>query len=265
MKQFLLLFTLMAAICSCSNNQEQPVIKTDKIPEQEKEMRDAIAKYPDSAVLKATLIQYFEDNGSYEMAIAELDKWLKKDSTQPQLWDKMGELYMGTDDTVKAIPYYKKAIGIYPDPKYIMTLGWIYATRKDSNALVMADALLFGKKAAAEREALLIKGIYYSAVGQQQKALGFFDQCLAIDYTYTNAYREKGITLYEMGRYADALQVLNRGVTVQNNFAEGYYWMARCLEKLNRLDEAIDNYKTALLYDHDYDEAKDALGRLGVK
>ena len=76
------------------------------------------------------------------------------------------------------------------------------------------------------------------------------------------AYREKGIALYDMGKYEDAVIVLDKAVTLQNNFDEGYYWLGRCLEKLNKPNEAIEEYKMALLYAPDYVEAKEALERL---
>ena len=86
-----------------------------------------------------------------------------------------------------------------------------------------------------------------------------------MDYTYMFAYREKGVALYDMGRYEDALKVLSKAVTVENNFDEGYYWMGKCYQRLGRRDEAIQSYQTALMYDGDFTEAKDSLHSLGVR
>jgi tetratricopeptide (TPR) repeat protein len=143
-----------------------------------------------------------------------------------------------------------------------MSQGWLYAKTKNDMALAMAGALLVGKNAKADKEANLIKGLYYSSIGDKQKAITFFDNCLALDYTFMFAYREKGITLYEMGKYEEALKVLDKAVTLQNKFDEGYYWMGRCFEKLNKTSDAIESYKTALLYNPDFVEAKDALAKL---
>ena len=40
--------------------------------------------------------------------------------------------------------------------------------------------------------------------------------------------------------------------------------MGRCFEKLGNKEEAIENYKQALVLSPDYVEAKDALAKLGV-
>ena len=251
--------------CACNNSgNEQPVTKQE-MSVQEKEMKDDIARYPDSMLLRETLIQYYQDNDSITLAFEELGKAMKKDSNDARLWNKNAELYIKQKDTASAIQSYQKAIAIFPDPQYIMPVGWLYAQTKDSMALEMAAALLKNNKAHAEKEALLIKGLYYSATGNKQKALNLFDSCLALEYTYMFAYREKAIVLYDLGKYEEALKVLDKAVTVQNKFDEGYYWMGRCYEKLNRIKDAIDSYHSALLYNPDYDEAKDALRKLGVK
>ena len=131
-------------------------------------------------------------------------------------------------------------------------------------ALQMADALLIGKKANADKEAFFIKGLYYSFINEKIKAISYFDKCLALNYTFMDAYREKAIALYDFGKYEEALAVLDKAITLQNNFDEGYYYSGQCLEKLNRKDEAIQAYQNALVYDPDYIEAKDALGKLGA-
>jgi tetratricopeptide (TPR) repeat protein len=265
MKQLFSSLFIITLLAACNNAAtEQPLTKQE-IPALEKEMKETIAKFPDSMLLRENLIQYYQDNGTIDLALAELNNAIQKDTADARLWDKKAELYIDQKDTIKAIRSYEKAIDIFPDPQYIMSLGWLYAQTKDSTALAMADALLLGKNAHAEKEALLIKGLYFSAKGNKQKALAFFDNCLALDYTYVLAYREKAIVLYDMAKYEEALKVLDRAVTLQNKFDEGYYWMGRCFEKLNRTNDAIDSYKSALLYNPDYDEAKDALGKLGVK
>jgi tetratricopeptide (TPR) repeat protein len=264
MKPLLILF-LATSFMACNNaGNEQPVTKAE-IPVQEKEMKEAISKYPDSLLLREALIQYYQDNGSVEMALAELNKAIQKDTINPTLWDKKAELQIEQKDTSGAIQSYNTAIDIYPDPQYIMAVGWLYAQKKDSTALMMADALLIGKKARAEKEALLIKGLYFSATGNKKQALRFFDGCLALDYTFMLAYREKAIVLYDLQQYETAIGVLDKAVTLQNKFDEGYYWQGRCYEKLNKKSEAIEAYQTAVLYNPDYLEAKDALSKLGVK
>jgi tetratricopeptide (TPR) repeat protein len=264
MKQITGLFFAVIVFCSCNNNNNEPVTQ-QTIPAQEKEMKDAIAKYPDSVLLKQNLIQYYQDNGSLEMALTETNKALAKDSGDASFWDKKAELYALQDDTANAIKSYEHAIAVYPDPQYVMSLGWLYAKTKNNKALELADALLEANKAHAEKEGMLIKGLYYAATGDSKQALTYFDNALSMDYNFMFAYREKAIVLYDMSKYDESIAVLTKAVTLQNKFDEGYYWMAKCYEKKNDIENAIKNYKIALLFNPDYIEASDALGKLGVK
>ncbi len=240
-----------------------PAATAAATPAKEQELREAILQYPDSGLLRKTLVQYFEDNGNYDVALNELNMMIARDTADATLLDKKAQLYLLKDDTAKAILAYEKALEIFPEPEYVMSVGWLYAKTKNIKALEVADALLMADKAKAAKEALLIKGLYYSSTGDKQKALTAFNTCLALDYTFMLAYREKAIILYETGKYEEAIKVLDKATTLQNNFDEGYYWLGQCYEKLNRKDAAVESYRTAIMYNADFAEAKDALVKLG--
>ena len=65
-------------------------------------------------------------------------------------------------------------------------------------------------------------------------------------------------------QYVDALKVLELSLVIKKTNEEAYYWMGRCFEKLDKKEQAIQNYQLALQMAPDYIEAKDALGKLGV-
>src|SRR5665647_118646 len=134
--------------------------------------------------------------------------------------------------------------------------------RQYPDSLMIVDELLQSNKTKSAKDAWFIKGLYFNYNNEPKKAIPYLDSCLDKDYTYMYAYREKAIVLYTLAKYNDALDVLKRAVTIQNNYDEGYYWMGKCYEKLNRKEDAIESYQNALLYDKDYTEARDALNKL---
>lgn len=264
MKKTAFVFLSACSLLACDENGEKKKV-TATTPSQEQQLLDAINKYPDSFQLKGTLIQYYSENGNYDAALGVVDKAIAKDSLNPDLWDLMGSLQFQNEDTLNAIRSFERAVKILPDPQFIIALGTLYAQTRNPLALKMADSLLAVDKTNANKESLFIKGLFYTNTNEKLKAISYFDQCLSISFTYMDAYREKAIALYDLGKYNDALAVLDKALTIQNRFDEGYYYSGKCLEKLNRIPEAIESYQNALKIDPDYLEAKDALGKLGIK
>ena len=258
------MFFVAAIYCTACNNTANDAEDTT-MPAQEKQLRDSVKQYPDSMLLQENLIQYFRENNNYGQAIAETDKAIKKNSHSARLWDIKATLYFLNKDTVNAATAFEKAIAIEPQPVYKISLGLIYAQTKNAKAIELADALLKDSAARAGKQAQFIKGFYYSYQGDYKKAIAYFDTCLAIDYTYTDAYKEKAICLYNLAQYKEAIQSLDKAVALQSTYDEAYYWLGRCYEKINQPKDAIMNYQTAVQIDPDYAEAKDALARLGVK
>lgn len=259
---FFLLFLI--SVMSC-NNSEQKVTDAAAPVSKEKELQDAISKFPDSILLREQLVQYYRDSGSYENALAATDEAIKKDSLNARLWDMKATLYFENEDTLNAIGAFEKAVRILPAPEYLMSLGTLYAQTKNARALAVSDLLAKVENGKTVKESIFIRGLYFSYAGEKAKAISFFDQCLATDYSFMPGYLEKAIALYDLGKYEESVKVLDKAVTLQNNFDEGYYWRGRCLEKLNKPAEAIEEYRTALMYSPDYSEAKEALARLNAK
>lgn len=253
------MFSIFTLSCNDNTEQQAPP-QTSTVTA----LKENAARYPDSLMLTEKLIEYYSNNGDYDSGLSIVNSAIQKDSDIAELWDMKATLHYQNEDTPEAVKAFETAIRIYPLPEYLKSLGIIYAQTKNMRAIEIADALVQANK-ASEKDALFIKGLYYSYTNNKEKAITLFDSCLRIDYTYMFAYREKAIILYEKNKPEDALQVLTRAVTVQNNFDEGYYWMGKCYEKLNQTQQAIESYQTALMYDKNFIEAKDALVRLGVR
>ena len=262
---YLFFFGVIAICFSCNNNEESTHVSSPNQNKNDVQLKQDITKYPDSLLLIEKLIQYYREEGAYDSALAVTDNAIKRAPDLAGLWDIKATLHFENEDTINAARSFEKAIDIAPLPEYIISLGTIYAQIKNPKALVLADALIGADKAKAAKEAIFIKGLYYNYTNDKKKAIALFDSCIRMDYTYMFAYREKAIALYDQAKYQDAVKVLRKAVTVQNNFDEGYYWLGNCYKKLNKKEEAIQSYHTALMYDKDFIEARDSLKTLEGK
>ncbi|MEO6820595.1 MAG: tetratricopeptide repeat protein [Ginsengibacter sp.] len=265
LKCFLLCFSI-SYFLACNNVDKKEIASTQQSQEERKvALRDAFKKYPDSTSLMLDLIGIYRDEGNYDTAMIITDREIKKDSLNAFLWNLKGTLYFENNDTLNAIRSLHEAVAIYPDSDYLISLGMIYAEIRNANALIIADELLKSDKGKLQKNALFIKGLYYNFKEEPVIAIPYFDKVLQLDFNYMYAYREKAIALYNLKKYKDAVEVLKRAVTLQNNFDEGYYWMGKSYEKMGMIEEAIQNYENALLYDKDYVEAREALTQLKKK
>jgi tetratricopeptide (TPR) repeat protein len=251
---------ILFIIFSCNNNVKeiQPSLPSNSTAA----LKNSIKQYPDSLLLVQSLIEAYRDEGSYDTALFLTDEQIKKDTGNAYLWNMKATLHFEYGDTLEAINAMEQAINIYPLPEYLVALGTIYAEVKNQKSLIIADGLLKINRVKSGKDAMFIKGLYYSYNNDKRKAITYFDSSLQMDFTYMFSYREKAIALYDLGKYEVAIEVLKRAVTVQNNFDEGYYWLGKCYEKTGKKDDAIQSYQTALLYDKDFEEAKDALNKL---
>jgi tetratricopeptide (TPR) repeat protein len=252
---------ILVIIISCNDNSKDKVQLS--LPENFKEsLKIAIKEFPDSLLLVQNLIEAYRNEGSYDSALTLTDDQIKKDSNNAYLWNMKATLHFENDDTLNAINALEHAVDIYPLPEYLIALGTIYAEEKNPKSLIIANGLLKANRVKSGADAMFVKGLYYSYTNDKPKAINYFDSSLHMDFAYMFSYREKAIALYDMGKYETALDVLKRAVTVQNNFDEGYYWMGKCYEKLGNKGDAIQSYQTALLYDTNFTEAKEALNKL---
>lgn len=223
-----------------------------------------IQKYPDSLLLREQLIQLYRDAGNYDSAIKNCDSLISRFPGYYKGWSIRSKLQFEKGDSLAALPSMERAAILLPSPGNLIELGSLMAVLKDERTTAVADKLMSGT-ATARQEGLLIKGIYYNNIGNYDSAIVFLNECLQLSYTNMNAYREKSIALYGKGQFNEALETLDKAITVQNNFSEGYFYSGKCLEKLNRNAEALKAYETALaLENNDYQEASEAIERLSA-
>ncbi len=256
---FILILSILITAC---NGDETPQITEDTPAKSISDLEKAVKHYPDSAVLVQDLIQAYRNEGNYDSAISFTKRIANRDTANAYLWNILATLYYENGDTLHTVDALEHAIAIYPVPEYYVALGTVFAEMRNKNALSIADLLLDRLSEKNYDDAYFIKGLYYNYISAPQKAITMLDSCLALNYTYMYAYREKGIALYDLKKYREAVSVLKRAVTLQNNFDEGYFWMGRVYEKLNLKDSAIEAYQNALLYDKNYVEARRALDNL---
>ena len=219
-------------------------------------------KFPADPNFAGQEAELFTQSGRMEEAIGLYDDILRTDSLNFEAWKEKGLLLERKGDTANAIVALRKAYTIAPTNTYGLELALLYADSRDPAALTLCDAILRKDSAHDLPDPFLIRGIYYSNVGQYKKAIMQFDSCIGRDWKFADAYLEKGIALFKQKEYQPALQSFQMSVKVSETYADGYFWIGRCYEAAGDKQQAIDYYREALIYDKDFSEASERIKRL---
>ncbi len=227
------------------------------------QLEKQIAVNRDSIGLRLKLVDALDSLNNYKEAAAQLDSLINKDSLNYGLWFRKGKLLETAKDTFNAVLSYTKAIKIYPSPDGQLQLANLLAESKNENALLLCQRvqeLRLGREYSAHCN--FIAAVYFSRVGNKQKALQLFDACINDNFGYMEAYQEKGFIFYDDKKFEEALKIFQMAAKVNNTYADAYYWQAKCFEAMNKKQDAIKNYQASLVLDKDLKEAKEALKRL---
>ena len=270
MKNLLALLALLTILFACNNsnstaNEQQT---KDSLQQLLQSFRDSIKKYPNDTLLKYNLVLTLQDAGRYQEAISLLDSMNinKGDSTNLKTYYsylfKRSELLAQAGDTVNAI----KTLELFVIPGELTEAGLqlanLYAETKNPKIILVCDAM--NKNDASKRDPNpdYLKGVYYYNIDDYAKALELFNSCIKKDYTFLDAYMEKGRILYKQSKYKEAIEVYDLAIKVSNSFADAHFWKGKCQEALGQKEEAKISYQRAYAFDKTLTEAKEAADRI---
>lgn len=256
-------FWMLLLACNEGGKGTKPADSLSVNPKQEPlQLPEPSADMPDSS--REQLIEQLASREQFAKAIEQIDILLQKNPANPAWLYMKADALEKTADTAGAINLYQEAInaaGLFVEAE--MRLANLYAETGNPKALEVINGLLKQPSALRLRsDLLMIRGIYYTKIKDRNKALATYNQIIKEDYSYLDAYLEKGLVYYDNNQFEEARNVFQLSTSIKNSFADGYYWMARCEEKLNQKDAALNNYKRALALDQSLTEAREGISRL---
>ena len=250
-------------LLSCNGDTE----KIDTAASQTAELlllQKQLAAHPDSVGLRYQLMNELLKNNLYNEAMTQNDTLLKKDSTNAVFWYRRGAIQLQRGDTSAALSAMQTSV--QKEPMFMepmLDIASVYAARSDSNAITVTNKIIrMSPDPRFASQAKFIQGLYYSNKNDKTKAIACFDECIKSDYTFLDAYIEKGLLLYDQKDFKAALAVFEQTIQVSNTFAEGYFNAGRCEEALGNKEEAKSYYEKALGLDKSLSAASEGLKRL---
>jgi tetratricopeptide (TPR) repeat protein len=166
---------------------------------------------------------------------------ISKDSLNPQLWKLQYQLFMERKDTVRAIRSLRRYNYLLPeDGNGWLEMAQIMANQENPDVLVITDSLSNVPDEMIRARASYIRGLYFTNKHEDDKALAAFENTILINYTFIDAYIEKGVILYNAKKYEQALKTFQQAFKIVNNNAELYYWIGKSYEGMGNQTEAAD-------------------------
>jgi tetratricopeptide (TPR) repeat protein len=270
MKYILVLLSITTILFACSNNN--PIANgqqtKDSLQQLLQSIRDSIKKYPTDTVLKYNLVVTLQEAGRYKEAVNVLDSMniTMGDSTKMKAYLnyllKRSELLTLAGDTANAI----KTLEFFVIPGELTEAGLqlanLYAETKNPKTISICDSMNKNDESKRDPNPDYLKGIYYYNIDDYAKALELFNSCIKKDYTFLDAYMEKGRILYKQSKFKEAIEVYDLAIKVSNTFADAHFWKGKCQEALGQKEEAKISYQRAYAFDKTLIEAKDAADRI---
>jgi tetratricopeptide (TPR) repeat protein len=68
--------------------------------------------------------------------------------------------------------------------------------------------------------------------------LDYYDEAIKIDPNYVNAWYSKGVALYNLGKYNEALECYDRDIRIDPNDAGAWYIKGLALNELGKRNDA---------------------------
>lgn len=266
----LLIFSLLAvSLLSCRQQPKQQVNDNGNVADEVlQELQGAIESNPDSIRLYDRIIDTLTNRGKFADAAAWCNRIINRGAdSNYYYWFIKGDIYRRGQMFDSAISSYQTYLKKFPDDEEVLlNLANTYAEAGNKDAVDLANMIAARYPTREIRsQAAFIKGVYYNTVKQFSDATRWLDTAIIINYNYTEAYMEKGYSLYDQKKYSDALKTFSRLTELNRNDADGWYWVAKCEEAMGNNTEAINSYEQAFALNDSIVEAKQAIDRLKAK
>jgi protein O-mannosyl-transferase len=183
---------------------------------------NVLAQNPDVPLAYNNRGFFYEENGDYEKAMADISRALELDPNFADAYINRGLYYYMTGDDDKAISDYTKAVSL--KPRMVNTYldrGSAYL-RKGDNEQALAD---FNRALAMDpdlAEAYNNRGNLYAGIGEHDRAIADYNRALALDPDYGDGYLNRGNYYYRQGDVERALSEFSRALTLDPRLTEAY-------------------------------------------
>ena len=227
-------------------------------------MERAKSLAPDSIPTLFKLSELYLITKQYAYAGSAVETILKRDPQNAEGYFMLGMIFKEMGDEAKAINGFQKAADFNADNKdAFIELGQLFTKRKSPLALKYFDNAL--RIDSLDLNAIMGKAYYYQVQNQLPDAIALYRKAVEIDPHFYSALFNLGLIYLDQNDVDKAYQHFDLITKQSVTFYQAYYYRGFIEEKRGNKEAAIADYKQALEFRSDYENALQGLKRLGVK
>lgn len=243
--------------CRNENNQTKNGLVSDEIA--------ALSKhFPDSLPLQLQYQQQIFLNGNQKGAIEGLMKLAEKNPGRIDLLNELAAMSLQNKDTVLSIHFLNQAIDVNPNQSdAAFMLAGIYAAQKNPNWKKITEHLIHQKEdPIAAAKGYYLTGIQLSNENKIKEAITAFEKAIILNYTFTDAYIEKAILLFDSDHTDQAIDLLYKAQEMDRKSADIPFWLGECYLKKKNKEKAMAFFEQTQRLDPDYQAAIDRIANI---
>lgn len=226
-------------------------------------LEEALKKLPNSLFIQLQLAQGYKSKNQLNRSLELCEQIISRYPNNVDVYLLKSEILKSQNKNAEAIATLERVYQLAPgDVDLVHTLSFDYAESKNPKVLSLSDSLIKADTEKSHAEPYYFKGVYFSNTGNYTEAIKQFDRAIQTNYTYMNAYINKGIVYYDQKKYKEAFEVFTLAAKVFSDEADPYYWLGKTQEATGNKGEARLNYQRAYGLDKTFTEAKEAADRL---
>lgn len=239
---------------ACQPKEENTALPSDVDPVLQ-QLNQQILVNSDQPEVYLARAEYYHQNGSFEQAVADLQKALQKDSTHLNSMHLLADVYLDYYQSKEAIATLEKAATIYP--RNILTLlkksEFHLILKQYEESMATIDQIL--RLDPTNAEAFFMFGQNFLEQGDTARAINSFQTAVESDPELLDAWIKLGQLQSAMGNTLIAEKYYDSGIAVNPENVLVRHAKADYLADQHKLTEAIAVYRDIIAIDPDYEDA----------
>lgn len=195
------------------------------------------------------------EQGAFRQALRACDEALASFPDCAEAHDYRGLVLSRLGRHGEAVSAYDRALGIEPD--FVPALLdkselLVYSLGGNEDAIALTDRVLrLGAHPLDVAHALYLKGVAYANLELHEEALANYEASLALDPEYPDAQCERGASLYECYRFAEALRCLKAAAQLDPGYARPHHFLGCIYEYMGEEGLSAREFASAARLDEE--------------